>query len=52
MTIGFSTGQIVKLQISKNCSMLEGGKATQLYDPLKGFDEPFKGYSAFIGMII
>jgi hypothetical protein len=41
LTIGFSTGQIVKLQIGRNWSILEDGKGTQLFDPLKGFDEPF-----------
>jgi len=50
LTVGFSTGQIVKLQIGRNWSILENGKSTQFFDPLKGFDEPFPGYSVFIGI--
>jgi hypothetical protein len=50
LTIGFSTGQIVKLQIGRNWSILGDGKSTQSFDPLKGFDEPFPGYSVFIGI--
>ena len=46
----FSIGQIVKLQLGRNWSVLKDGKSTQYYDPLKGFDEPFSGYSLFIGI--
>jgi hypothetical protein len=50
LTIGFSTGQIVKLQIGRNWSILRDGKSSPSFDPLKGFDEPFPGYSVFIGI--
>jgi hypothetical protein len=50
LIIEFSIGQIVKLQLGRNWSVLEDGKSTQYFDPLEGFDEPFPGYSLFIGI--